>query len=56
MSQLEEGNEDESDSMDEDTFEEFQDEEDLAHFPLINDMNSNFSRLNKDIKDTFRLS
>lgn len=42
MGQFEEGDEDDSDSVDDDTFEEFVDEDEMANIPLINMVNSNY--------------
>jgi hypothetical protein len=42
MGHFEEGNEDDSDSVDEDHFDEFEDDEEMVNIPLINTLNSNF--------------
>jgi hypothetical protein len=48
MGQYEEGDEDDSDSVDDDNFEEFADEDEAANIPLINMVNSNYQQLKKD--------
>ena len=47
MGQFEEGNEDDSDSIGDENFEEFKDEEEMANIPLINILNSNYQQLKK---------
>jgi hypothetical protein len=42
MGHFEEGNEDDSDSLDEDTIEEFTADDEMVNIPLINEINSNF--------------
>lgn len=49
MGHFEEGNEDDSDSVDEDHFDEFEDDEDMVNIPLINNLNSNFQQLKREI-------
>lgn len=51
MGEFEEGDEDDSDSVDEDNFEEFMDDDDLANIPLFNVINSNFHQLTREDQD-----
>jgi len=51
MGEFEEGDEDDSDSVDEDNFEEFMDDDDLANIPLFNVINSNFHQLKREDQD-----
>ena len=54
MGHFEEGDED-SDSVDEETIQEFTEDDEAANIPFINMMNSNFSQLKKQDEVTYTL-